>query len=101
MSRSWEYAKPVRLETGETFQVSIKYFDYGVVSIELELDFETDWAELITLSESKMDLCPGNRKAHCGTFAVTASGEGAGSTLPTVQASAQRGLLRRPFEGGV
>jgi hypothetical protein len=45
-----EYAKPARLETGETFQVSIKYFDYGVVSIELELDFETDWAELVTLS---------------------------------------------------
>jgi hypothetical protein len=45
-----EYAKPARLDTGETFQVSIKYFDYGVVSIELELDFETNWIDLVRLS---------------------------------------------------
>jgi hypothetical protein len=45
-----EYAKPVSIDTGETFQVSIKYFDYGVISIELELDFETDWSGLVRMS---------------------------------------------------
>ena len=45
-----EYAQPAVLETGETFQVSIKYFDYGVVSVELELDFECEWDELVKLS---------------------------------------------------
>jgi hypothetical protein len=45
-----EYAKPVLIESGETFQVSIKYFDYGVVSIELELDFEAEWNDLVRLS---------------------------------------------------
>jgi hypothetical protein len=45
-----EYAKPALLETGETFRVSLKYFDYGVVSVDLELDFETEWDELVKLS---------------------------------------------------
>jgi hypothetical protein len=45
-----EYAEPALLETGETFQVSIKYFDYGVMSIELKLGFATDWQELVRLS---------------------------------------------------
>lgn len=45
-----EYAKPATLETGDTFQVSIKYFDYGVVSVELELDFASDWDDLVRLS---------------------------------------------------
>ena len=45
-----EYREPVVLETGETFKVCIKYFDYGVISIELELDFATEWDELVRLS---------------------------------------------------
>jgi hypothetical protein len=45
-----EQAEPALLETGETFQVSIKYFDYGVVSVELELEFATEWDELVRLS---------------------------------------------------
>jgi hypothetical protein len=56
-----EYAKPALLATGETFQVSIKYFDYGVISIELELDFETDWENLVTLS-SRWIADPGIEK---------------------------------------
>jgi len=37
-------------ESGQQFQARIKYFDYGVVSIELELEFEVDWEGLIGLS---------------------------------------------------
>ena len=41
---------PVRLATGEEFEARLKYFDYGVVSLELDLRFETGWDELIALS---------------------------------------------------
>src|SRR5580704_10411466 len=45
-----EYPDPLKLESGEQFQVRIKYFDYGVVSIELQMEFEADWDELVHLS---------------------------------------------------
>jgi hypothetical protein len=45
-----EYPAPLTLGTGEQFEVRIKYFDYGVVSIELQLDFEANWDELVRLS---------------------------------------------------
>ena len=45
-----EVPEPISLETGEQFSARIKYFDYGVVSIELQLEFEADWAELVRLS---------------------------------------------------
>ena len=45
-----ENSKPVRLSTSETFAGRLKYFDYGVVSLGLELQFECDWEELIRLS---------------------------------------------------
>ena len=45
-----EYPEPSRLQTGEAFRVCIKYFDYGVISIELELDFATGWDDLVRLS---------------------------------------------------
>jgi hypothetical protein len=45
-----EYPDPMVIETGERFAVRIKYFDYGVVSVELEMEFETDWDGLIRLS---------------------------------------------------
>ena len=45
-----EYPEPLTLESGEQFLVRIKYFDYGVVSIELQLEFEADWEELVRLS---------------------------------------------------
>jgi hypothetical protein len=35
------------LETGEHMEVRTKYYDYGVVSIELELAFECDWDSLV------------------------------------------------------
>jgi hypothetical protein len=45
-----EYPAPLTLESGQQFVVRIKYFDYGVVSIELQLEFEADWDELVHLS---------------------------------------------------
>jgi hypothetical protein len=45
-----EPCAPVRLSTGETATASLRYFDYGVVSVEYELPFETDWPGLIALS---------------------------------------------------
>jgi hypothetical protein len=50
-----EYREPMVLDTGETFKVCLKYFDYGVISIELELDFHTDWDDLVRLSSKWID----------------------------------------------
>ncbi|MGC1673307.1 MAG: hypothetical protein WA739_13680, partial [Candidatus Acidiferrales bacterium] len=41
---------PVVLNTGETIGGSTKYYDYGVVSIEMELGFAGDWDSLVTQS---------------------------------------------------
>lgn len=41
---------PVTIASGEQFVSRAKYFAYGVVSIELELPFQTDWQELVRLS---------------------------------------------------
>jgi hypothetical protein len=41
---------PVAMGSGEQFQARIKYFEYGVVSVELRLDFESGWDDLVKLS---------------------------------------------------
>ncbi|HME06822.1 MAG TPA: hypothetical protein VKG25_07220 [Bryobacteraceae bacterium] len=40
----------VVLATGERFQPRLKFYDYGVVSVELRLEFTADWDSLIQLS---------------------------------------------------
>jgi hypothetical protein len=45
-----EHPEPVVTATGERFEAQVKYFDYGVVSVELKLQFEADWDELVRLS---------------------------------------------------
>ncbi len=50
-----EYPDPVSIATGEQFQCRIKYFDYGVISVELELNFESDWSDLVRLSNRWID----------------------------------------------
>src|SRR5580700_2260481 len=45
-----EYLDPVSIAPGEQFVSRVKYFAYGVVSVELELPFEAGWAELMRLS---------------------------------------------------
>ena len=45
-----EYLDPLALDSGERLQRQIHYYEYGVVSIELELPFEFGWQQLIRLS---------------------------------------------------
>ncbi|HEY7333862.1 MAG TPA: hypothetical protein VH639_03185 [Bryobacteraceae bacterium] len=45
-----EYPEAAQLPSGEKFESRIKYFDYGVVCVELEMSFETDWEGLVRLS---------------------------------------------------
>jgi len=41
---------PIPLATGEHAGARLKYFDYGVVSLEIEIPFQTDWPGVIALS---------------------------------------------------
>ena len=45
-----ESLEPLILESGERLAGEIKYYDYGVVSLEFELPFSGDWDTLIQLS---------------------------------------------------
>lgn len=45
-----EYLEPLVLESGERLHHQLHYYDFGVVSIELQLPFEFGWQELIRLS---------------------------------------------------
>ena len=45
-----EPCEPIQLNTGESANASLRYFEYGVVSLEFEMPFETDWPGLIALS---------------------------------------------------
>jgi hypothetical protein len=45
-----EPCEPIRLATGESAAVRLRYFDYGVVSLEISIAGETDWPGLIALS---------------------------------------------------
>jgi hypothetical protein len=47
---SIEPAGFMALGTGESVEVTTKYYDYGVVSIEMELPFEGDWDSLVSQS---------------------------------------------------
>jgi hypothetical protein len=45
-----ERLEPMTLESGGCLQGELNYYEYGVVSIKLELPFSTDWQELTELS---------------------------------------------------
>jgi hypothetical protein len=45
-----ETLEPLILESGERLAGEIKYYDYGVVSLEFELPFSGDWDTLVELS---------------------------------------------------
>ncbi|HZQ96792.1 MAG TPA: hypothetical protein VFA67_17400, partial [Candidatus Sulfotelmatobacter sp.] len=45
-----ETLEPLILDSGERLAGEIKYYDYGVVSLEFELPFSGDWENLIQLS---------------------------------------------------
>lgn len=45
-----EPIEPLILETGERLEGQIKYYDYGVLSVVLELPFSGDWDTLVRLA---------------------------------------------------
>jgi hypothetical protein len=45
-----EQIEPIVLSSGETLSAQIKYYDYGVASVILELGFAADWDELVRLA---------------------------------------------------
>lgn len=45
-----EELEPLTISSGEQLACRVKYFAYGVASIELELPFESGWRELVALS---------------------------------------------------
>ena len=47
-----ETLAPVALENGESVRCDVNYYEYGVVSVEFELPFETDWDDLVKSSGS-------------------------------------------------
>ncbi len=46
--------EPIQLESGTFLQGELNYFEYGVVSIKLELPFQADWPQLTELSSRWM-----------------------------------------------
>ncbi len=58
-----EPSEVVCLSGGECFEGRLKYFDYGVASLELELQFQAGWEELITLSNRWMETPEIEQKA--------------------------------------
>ena len=45
-----QYVESPPLDSGDRLQARIKYFEYGVLAVELELPFETSWEGLIERS---------------------------------------------------
>jgi hypothetical protein len=58
-----EPCESLSLSTGELFEGRLKYFDYGIVSLELELSFEAGWPELVTLSNRWIEAAELEQKA--------------------------------------
>lgn len=44
------FPEAIQLSTGERFQPRLKFYDYGVVSVELQLEFVAEWDSLIKLA---------------------------------------------------
>lgn len=45
-----EALDPIELETGTRLEARIKYYDYGVISVEMELPFSCEWEALVKLA---------------------------------------------------
>src|SRR5713226_7146437 len=58
-----ERSETVSLSTGETFAGQLRYFDYGVVSLELEAHLQADWDGLVQVSNRWMDASEIEHKA--------------------------------------
>jgi hypothetical protein len=58
-----ETCDPVLLATGEIANARLRYFDYGAVSLEIELQFESDWPQLIALANRWIEAGEVERRA--------------------------------------
>jgi hypothetical protein len=58
-----EACESVLLATGESANARLRYFDYGVVSLDIELQFESDWPELIALANRWIEAGEVERRA--------------------------------------
>jgi hypothetical protein len=58
-----EACDPVRLSTGEMANVTLRYFDYGAVSLDIEFQFESDWQGLIELASRWIEAGEVERRA--------------------------------------
>ena len=47
--------EPITLDSGSRLQGELNYYEYGVVSIKLELPFEVGWPQLVDLSSRWID----------------------------------------------
>lgn len=45
-----EYPEPITTGSGQQLPAAVKYYDYGVVCVELNVEFEASWEELVRLS---------------------------------------------------
>jgi hypothetical protein len=45
-----EVCDPIELATGEQADARLRYFDYGVVSLEIMIRFQSEWTDVIELS---------------------------------------------------
>jgi hypothetical protein len=45
-----ECISPIAIDQGKQIQGKVKYYEYGVMSVELELQFELEWAALVEQS---------------------------------------------------
>ena len=49
-----ESIPPIEIESHRRIEGKVKYYDYGVVSVELELEFELEWCSLVEQSSRWM-----------------------------------------------
>ena len=47
-----ETVDPIQLSTGETVHPQVKYYDYGVVSVQIELPVQSDWRMLTSIASN-------------------------------------------------
>jgi hypothetical protein len=59
-----ETCEPIHLATGDSANATLRYFDYGVVSLDLELQFESEWPELIALSNRWIEAGEVEQRGH-------------------------------------
>ena len=92
-----ELLGPVSMSAGESFQARIKYFEYGVVSVELRLDFEASWEELVRLSARWMAEPEIERRT--AEISQRTTGAFTSRTSRPLRHLAERGLLHHSGDG--